>query len=424
MVVSLSILVEFVSMILCLHYFYGEKVRFDKMAISCMGIELILMQSIYHFHWNLKLSLMIYPILIIYCGMRFGFDSKKILINNILCIIVLGVIQFLEALLISIIFKINQVGETGSLLINIGVFCFVIFVLKKCNLSKISNILQNKEKLIILSLMVSLVCLILCLTNYKGIKGFDVSYYVILIICAMLIGLTVLDIGKHKMKVREAEAELRLHKIYEESFRNLIDDIRARQHEFDNHINTIYSQHFSYGTYEELVDAQRKYCKDIVNENHFNKLLSKGNPIILGFLYGKFLEIERQGIELRYKVNIENMESAVPIYKLIEILGNFIKNAVEAVSEDDKANEMEVTLLENNKQIKIEIGNESKEIDYARIQQFFEKGYSEKGERRGFGLYNVRKICEEYDIEIKCFNSEKRDKNWLMFALTINKALS
>ena len=47
-----------------------------------------------------------------------------------------------------------------------------------------------------------------------------------------------------------------VHKLYEQSFQNLIDDIRARQHEFDNHINTIYSQHYLYDTYDELVEAQ------------------------------------------------------------------------------------------------------------------------------------------------------------------------
>ena len=44
--------------------------------------------------------------------------------------------------------------------------------------------------------------------------------------------------------------------------KNLIDDICAKQHEFDNHINAIYSQHFLYETYDESLLTMYQWMND------------------------------------------------------------------------------------------------------------------------------------------------------------------
>ena len=80
-------------------------------------------------------------------------------------------------------------------------------------------------------------------------------------------------------------------------------------------------------------------------------------------------------------------------------------------------------MVERPELITIEVSNESEEIDYKRIQDFFKKGYSEKGKNRGYGLYNVKKICEEYGIAISCENKMIENKNWIVFGLLIKKPL-
>ena len=70
----------------------------------------------------------------------------------------------------------------------------------------------------------------------------------------------------------------------------------------------------------------------------------------------------------------------------------------------------------------IEISNESEAIDEKKIKEFFKKGYSEKGRNRGYGLYNVGKICEEYGIAINCKNAKRENENWIVFKLVINKS--
>lgn len=321
------------------------------------------------------------------------------------------------------LFDINNITEKHSLLVNIGLFCVVLLGGKKFRLEKISKILQGYDKIIFSSMLIIAISVIFFITNYKIEKGFNIARYGVIFVTLVLIGVVIIDIGKHKMKALEMEAELRLHKLYEDSFKNLIDDICARQHEFDNHINTIYSQHFLCKTYEELVDAQKKYCKDIVSLNHYNKLLSTGNTTVLGFLYGKFSEAEKQGIELEYKVKIGDMESDVPIHKFIELLGNLINNAVEALTKETDINKMKVVLVERQYDIVVEVSNQCLNLDYTKIQDYFKKGYSEKGKNRGYGLWNVKKICEDYNIILEVATKEEDNVDWLRFVLIINKPL-
>ncbi len=420
--VGLYTLFEALSIVFCLHYLYGEKIHFDAITAIYILVDVVWMSIMQIFHLQHSWSLVFYFMVALYCGLEFGFSFKIILINNVLYMTILSGIQATIIMIFNIFLGIKRVGELDSVFINVIMLILVIGILKKCKLNKLSEILQSNEKIIVISLILVIVSTALFLVNYKQNIAFNVLYYVVLGVSILMIVVAAIDIGKHKIRMRETETELRLHKLYEQSFQNLITDICAKQHEFDNHINAIYSQHFLYKTYEELVEAQKKYCEEIINENHYNKLLSKGNPVILGFLYGKFLEIEKRKIKVLYKISIGNLDSRVPIYKMVELLGNLINNAIEA-AEEKGTKEIRVVVLEEKDKIQIEVSNESEVINYKKIQEFFKKGYSEKGRNRGYGLYNVKKICEEYNIDIICENCAEEGTNWLKFGLSISKPL-
>lgn len=421
-VVNLYLLLEALSIVFCIHYLYGEKVRLDMTTIGFIAFDVILLGSAYFLQLNQRWSILMYPVAMLYCGRKFGYNFKSIIINNILYIAILCVIQTTMIVLYYMLFGIQRVGEIDTLFINAIVFGIVVIGLKRCKLKKLSDIMQSNERLVAVSSMIVVISIFLFVLTYKQNSSFAILYYIVLGISVFLIIIAAVDIGKHKIKAKEAEAELRLHKLYEEPFRNLIDEICARQHEFDNHINTIYSQHFLYKTYEELVEAQKKYCSEVTKENRFNKLLTKGNPVILCFLYSRFAEAEKEGVTVSYRINIGDMECGVPTYKIVELLGNLIKNAVEAVKEREDGS-IHVMMLEEKDRIRIEVSNESEVVDYQRIQEFFRKGYSEKGKNRGYGLYNVKKICGDYGVGITCENREENDRNRLVFGLTINKPL-
>ena len=421
MITSLFVLFEVLSIIFCLHYLYGEKIRFDIVTMVFAVIYYLWMMLANYHYISASWTLMIYPIVLLYCGKRFGWKFKTIIINIILYLIILGILQASIMWIFRFVFRISQFNILAGTIINIIIFVMVITILRKFNLQKLSKILQSKDRLIIFSLLIVLISLLIFLLNYKNISRFDPTSYLVIVVSAVLISFVVIDIGKHKMEAREAEAELRLHKLYEQSYQSLIEDIRARQHEFDNHINAIHSQHLLYLTYDELVKAQEKYCNEIMRENYYNKLLSKGNPVILSFLYSKFKEAEKREIDVSYRIAIKDLDCNVPVHKIVELLGNLLNNAMDALSVDEELSKMSVVMTEYDDRIRIEVANECKGIDYKKLDEFFKRGYSEKGKNRGYGLYNVKKICEDYHVDLECSLKEIEEQEWLFFEINIGK---
>lgn len=318
----------------------------------------------------------------------------------------------------------HMVAGIGPLISNGIILLIIVYIFPKLKIRYIADLLKDREKILMLSLVICITIAIFWMINFKRINVINflqLFQYILFSACIVMIGLLIFKMGKYKIKSKEIETELKMHSLYGNSFDNVIDTIRARQHEFDNHINTVYSQHYLYKTYEELVEAQKNYCHMVATENKFNKLLTSGNRIIIGFLYGKFIEIDKLGIEVSYHISINELQVGVPIYKLVEILGNLIGNAAEALMASEDYNKLYVLMTEEKENFKIEVRNESDYINYAEISLFFTKGYSKKGENRGLGLFHVKSICDEYGLFPSCQNKEIAGRNWISFTVSNNE---
>lgn len=422
MITNICLLLEAFSIVICLHHLYGEKFRLDIVTVSFLAIDMIMMQAIDYYNLPRELSLLIYPIIAVYCGIKFGFKVKALIINNVLYLVIVGTIQLVVLLILGhILGKIQSFVDLELLIANCITFMIILFVLSRCKLNELSKYLQDKDRILVIALVISILVLVFSLLTYKSINKVELNQSVLLFITIALICVLAAKLVQSKLKSREIETELKMHQIYADSFQNLIDNIRLRQHEFDNHINTIKGLRYTYSTYEELIKAQEDYGQVVIKENRYNKLLTSGNPILIGFLYGKFIEIEKYGIEVSYKINISELDVNVPVYKLIEILGNLINNAAEALKISETEKFLFVSVIEVNKELEIEVRNASCLIRLEEIGMFFTKGYSKKGSGRGLGLYNVKLICDEYMLDIQCENKTIDNKNWLSFVIKSKK---
>ena len=422
MIQRICLVLEALSIVICLHYLYGEKFKLDIKTTSFLAINMIMMTAINYYHMPKALTMFIYPVIVIYCGVRFGFEIRALVINNILYMVIISGIQLIVLVVCGQAFgKIEIFRDVELLIVNCITFFLILFILPKLKLNIFSRCLQDKEKIYILSLTISIVITVYCLVNYKTINRVELHQVILLFVCLLFICILVFQLAKYKIKTNEAETELKTHKLYEDSFYNLIGNIRLRQHEFDNHINAICNLHYMCDTYEELVSKQEEYCEAVIIENHFNKLLRAGNPLVIGFLYGKFVEADKLGIKVDYAINIKELNIGIPIYKIVEILGNLTNNAVEALKNMDKDKVMYVEMIENNGEFKIEVRNKSKYILQDKMEMFFKKGYSQKGEGRGLGLYNVKTICINNSLNILCENKEIDGENWLSFVIDNKK---
>ena len=93
MIFRICFLLEALSVVICLHYLYGEKFRLDIKTTVFLAIDMILMSIIQYYGWPQTVSVLIYPIIIGYCSVKFGFHVKEIIVNNVLYMIIVSLIQ-------------------------------------------------------------------------------------------------------------------------------------------------------------------------------------------------------------------------------------------------------------------------------------------------------------------------------------------
>ena len=413
-------LLEMIAILLCIHELYGKKFYINVKNIIVIAMDIILLQSIVKGYLSNEMSILIYPIVFFYCIVEFGVNKRELVVNNILYIVILGILQ-MGAWMVLDVFHIIPPINSGrgiiNLMVNTIVFLIVCIVIPHIGLHKVSVFMQQKVVLlrillIIASLFLTYLLIIMKVTNYLAPE----QYIIIIISLCLLAGVTYMW-QKNQYKVKEQQIELQMYNMYEESFQNLVSDIRSRQHDFDNHINAVYSQHYTSTTLEELVEKQRKYCEVLREDNKYNKLLSAGNSIITGFLYGKFLQAEGKGITVKYKVKLGELESPFPTYKLVEIIGNFFDNAMEALEQNGCEKVIFLDLVENREELNFTIRNENPYISQEDLLKLFEKGKSSKGNQRGIGLFNVKKICEEYHCELLAANKREEGKTYIEFGI-------
>lgn len=423
MIISLLYVVfEAIAVLLLLHTLYGKKICWNIYSIAFVVIDYILMLATKLFGVNQNFSVMIYPLLAIYCFVQFKSKIQEIIVNIVLAVIMLLGIQLIPLLVFGILGELLIRYENVAIVIsNLIILIIAIVLYKKVDLHTISLTFQRNSKLIGLILLLESTLVFLLIFQYKNAYGkVPIKYTVISGIMVLIIILCIHGL-LYRIKYQEKQAELEAYKTYSAAFSDLITQIRARQHEFDNHISALCNLHYICKDYDELVQEQSKYAKDVISNNRFHKLLVSGNPVIAGFLYGKLSSIQEQGIEVTYTFHISEFTSKIPVYLVVELVGNLLKNAVEAVKTQQVEKQIHLSCTENENEFCLGVRNRSEKIPLDEIGRFFEKGYSSKGSGRGLGLYNVKEICEKYGVDIVCDNTEIDDKNWFLIELHIKK---
>ncbi len=355
--------------------------------------------------------------------MEFKTKISEMIVNMVLLAIIMMGIQ-LPALLIleGLQYVIHGYEDLLVAITNLIIFIVVYVSCQKYKIHTISLSLQSKGKMMDLLLLLESTLVIFVIFQYKNAYGkVPIKYTVISGIMVLIIILCIHGL-LYRIKYQEKQAELEAYKTYSAAFSDLITQIRARQHEFDNHISALCNLHYICKDYDELVSEQSKYAKDVISNNRFHRLLVSGNPVIAGFLYGKLSSIQEQGIEVTYTFHISEFTSKIPVYLVVELIGNLLKNAVEAVKTQQVEKQIHLSCTENENEFCLGVRNRSEKIPLDEMGRFFEKGYSSKGSGRGLGLYNVKEICEKYGVDIVCDNTEVDDKNWFFIELHIKKS--
>lgn len=266
--------------------------------------------------------------------------------------------------------------------------------------------------------ILSLVALVYLAIDFHmhGRLDWKLSCLFLLFIVVIFWGL--LDWMRNEQMIHSQEKELRTYQMYIQPLEELVKEIRARQHEFDNHMNAVLNMHITISDYDELVKKQSEYIKEVRldDSRKYVNLLKISDKILAGFLYSKIVNAPEN---VHVQLNVENFEviSPVPEHDLIEVVGTLVDNAFEACRE--KGYEVCFVLDSQDDKLIFRTVNQVEEMCMEQVGRFFEKGYSTKGESRGLGLYNARQIAERFDGNITVSLDEKEGKQYLCVQIEI-----
>ena len=181
---------------------------------------------------------------------------------------------------------------------------------------------------------------------------------------------------------------------------SIIQNIKANEHEYKNHINMIYSTIQVSKSIPEIRERTSKYINLIQNKNSLANMLDIDSIITKAVLYSKIVECENLGVKLNYQIKSNIEESKLEDTEITILLSNLLNNAIEA-TKNAKNKEINISITKMER-YKIEVKNNilGLNINNEDLEKFFKKGFSSKGDNRGYGLYNVKKIINKYNGSI------------------------
>lgn len=418
MLLRLALLLEILTVVVCIHCVYGRKIKPDIPTIVFCLVSMIILDIINTYKINNISTIVVYGMIFVYCLWEFKGTIAETVTNQLLFMIILTAIQFICMLFVEVTIHDNEVLRT--VIGNTVVFLVCSLILPKLKLNKLVYKVQKRNGLVMGTMGVALMVVGCLLLQNKMYKGIQIEIFVFAIPAILLAVLLLLRWSSLKYSMEKMTQESEVNKTMQGVYVDLLTKIRLRQHEFKNHIATLFSLHYSYHTYEQLVQAQREYSGKVQYENRYNNLLLLEEGFLCGFLYGKFQEIEVNGVKIEYKIGTPIKASVLPIHTLIEMLGILLDNAAEA-ARDVEDKRIKFLVEDSGKSYWFTVSNVYQYVSYAEIEKWFQMGVSKKGIERGIGLYHLRKLCDEWKCGITCQNVCWDEKNWIMFRLEIDK---
>jgi len=420
MIMEIALVLELMSVIVCIYQISGQKVGIDISTAALFVTLLIVFDYLNALQVSGVYGILIYGIIYVFDKRRFGKSYVGAGIDILLLMIIMPAIQFICLVISAILVPKEEAART--LICNTLVLFVCTYLLPKFKVDRVQKSIAKGWKYARILIVFVLPIIIILLLQDIFFRGIFVGTFVFAIPISLVLLVLLGRWSEAEERIEIMQDDLRVSKSMREKYDKLLEQIRLRQHEFKNHLAAVFSAHYTYHTYEKLVNAQTEYCNKLQHENKYNNLVLIENNILAGFLYGKFQEIEDDGVDIDYYIKASLKKIKVPEYRLIEVIGILLDNALDAVTEYGHKKQIEFSVVETNDRYQFFIKNEYRYMPYDEIEKWFQLHNSTKGRNRGIGLYHVKMICNEWNMNIGCRNVTVDGENWIEFTLDIDKA--
>lgn len=355
-----------------------------------------------------------YLITVINCYIVFSDDLNLTIIKGTFCYLLVSISELIlyVFLIATKMFNLEIIDRNliVKFLFSIATVAIPYGLLSIKKINKVAKKLINNLNRPIINGIVFILCLLSVATiSYEAINNLSTKKYIdsifLLLFFLFLIYLIVYNKYMVIKEVKKTEELLDMMSIYEKR----IDEDRIIRHEMLNNLLALKS--FKDKNSKDFDKTLDDFIMTCSNKSVGVKNIYKLPPGLKGIVYYKMNIASDK--KINYNINISkqvNIKLEKENYKeyvsLCKILGIIIDNAIEA-SEKTKDKLLIIDAYNEKDGIVIEVTNSCKEKDID-ISSLYKKGYSSKGNNRGFGLHIARmllKNSKHLKMEQKCVNS-------------------
>lgn len=420
--VNIGYLLELWMIQVYIEIIWEQRICFNRFSCILFSINGFVVTGINIGIFPKIFALIIHVLLFLYLWVKYKRSLKENIVKYCLVFIISWATEVLAGIVVHYVADSIKDDIIKLIMVNsfaIAISILVAYIVKKKG--KRFNIDVNYKSI----LRVVLICFVpICIlvVSYAFNHMIYIWYCIIVAVLGIVLLLYLDKVQRSEYDVKQKELELNINKTYGQLYEEIINEIRRKQHNFDNQLAAIYSSHKIVNTIEELAELQSTYCAAITDDNEYEYILTACNePIIAGFLYYKCISCKEQKVTVDCTVHIDKWSANMLMYELIELLGIFIDNAVEKELEnifDDKM--IDVSLNEFANKFTISVSNRIDDASSVELNKIFDTGYSTKGTSRGLGLPRARQICEKYGLEIMVSFKNNPERN-IIFTVCIPK---
>lgn len=420
-VISLAILIEIFIVLQCIQAVFQKNLTGGKAAVAVITIVSALYLAI-----NFKIlpgafSVIPYIVIVVFCYYNFKEPLLNTIIKLVLGFSLAGFIEAIVSYVTSLI--LHQRDKTVVLFFSAIIALTVALSLRIAILTPRTRRIgegKNTDKIIIISYGVIFVLLVV---DYNLNGGIIDIFAISILAFFFIISIDIQRLERAQNEIQKKNDELELQKVYDGTYKKLLNEVRRKQHDYKNQMSAVYSMYLVAQSLEELVSMQKEYMDIITSDNQFDSILTScDNSILAGYLYYKCSSCNNGGIVIEHEIHMQHASCSFALHEIIEVLGILIDNACENIEKEESSNKkISLTLKEDEEKIILSVANPAKKFSVSEIDRMFSRGYSTKGKDRGIGLARISELVRKNAARIKVGNFIDRNENWIVFTLEIAK---
>lgn len=360
-----------------------------------------------------------YCLIILFVSLIFKKKLKTTLLEFVIVIIITMVVQFIIFGFFTFASKFSDstliINEESKGLIINSIMLILIGIIRRFipyNKIFISNI---STQIIFFYLINAFIYIFIIKSVWESdhtIIEKNVAKFVVILLIYIVVNVGFL---RELVFLIEEKKNLEAYNRYSKLTIDLVRDVKSKQHDFKNHLSTIYG--IVQVSNEEDSRSKIKDYIEGLNESLSKEqnLISLDNNVLAGIIYSKLQKAEELEINFKYSINSDTNLIPVKNYELAEILFNLLDNAFEAVAKQDRNRWVELDINKEKENSIIHVKNSGATLKNTNINEIFKKGFSTKGSQRGFGLYNIKTIVEKYNGSIEITTQNDSTEFILLF---------